>query len=65
MKCEYRQDRLTLRYSKELPIGSWKSLDVAAEAVPPEERSWQAQQREIYAELSRQLKALFSGGKAE
>ena len=55
---------LALRYSKELPTGSWKSLDIGAEAVPSEDRAWQEQQRELYAELSQQLKALFSGGDA-
>ena len=49
---------LTLRYSKELPNGSWKSIKVGAEAVPSEDRPWQEQQRELYAELSQQLKAL-------
>ena len=53
---------LALRYSKELPTGSWKSLEIGAEAVPSEDRDWQEQQRELYAELSQQLKALFSGG---
>jgi hypothetical protein len=53
---------LALRYSKELPTGAWKSLEIGAEAVPSEDRDWQEQQRELYTELSQQLKALFSGG---
>jgi len=53
---------LALRYSKELPNGSWKSLEIGAEAVPSQDTPWQEQQKELYAELSQQLKALFSGG---
>ncbi|HID87448.1 MAG TPA: hypothetical protein EYP55_08735 [Anaerolineae bacterium] len=53
---------LTLRYSKELLDGAWKSIEVGAEAVPSEDRPWQEQQKELYAELAKQLKALFSGG---
>jgi len=53
---------LTLRYSKELPTGSWKSIEIGAEAVPSEDRPWQEQQKELYAELAKQLKGLFSGG---
>jgi hypothetical protein len=53
---------LALRYSKELPTGAWKSLEIGAEAVPAEDGDWQEQQRELYTELSQQLKALFSGG---
>jgi len=53
---------LALRYSKELPTGAWKSLEIGAEAVPSEDGDWQEQQRELYTELSQQLKALFSGG---
>jgi hypothetical protein len=55
------QDNPTLRYSKELPNGSWKFIGVGAEAVPSEDRPWQEQQRELYAELSQQLKALLTG----
>jgi len=51
---------LTLRYSKELTDGAWKSIEVGAEAVPSEEQSWQAQQRELYAELAGQLRTLFT-----
>ncbi len=51
---------LTLRYSKELVDGAWKSIEVGAEAVPSEDRSWQEQQRELYTELAGQLKTLFA-----
>ena len=51
---------LTLRYSKELVDGAWKSIEIGAEAVPSEDRSWQEQQRELYAELAGQLKTLFA-----
>jgi len=33
---------------------------VGAEAAPSEEQSWQAQQRELYAELAGQLRTLFT-----
>jgi len=51
---------LTLRYSKELVDGAWKAIEVGAEAVPSADRSWQEQQRELYAELAGQLKTLFA-----
>ena len=51
---------LTLRYSKEIADGAWKSIEVGAEAAPSEEQSWQAQQRELYAELAGQLRVLFT-----
>jgi len=51
---------LTLRYSKEIVDGAWKSIEVGADAAPSEEQSWQAQQRELYAELAGQLRALFT-----
>jgi len=51
---------LTLRFSKELVDGAWKAIEVGAEAVPSADRSWQEQQRELYAELAGQLKTLFA-----
>jgi hypothetical protein len=51
---------LTLRYSRELPDGAWKSIEVGAEATPSADRAWQEQQQELYTELAAQLKTLFT-----
>jgi hypothetical protein len=49
----------TLRHSKEIG-GSWKSLEISAEASVDPGEDWQVAQATLYAQLARQFKTLWS-----
>lgn len=50
-----------IRYSEDSRKGSWKSVELSAEATVGERDNWKQSQDELYHQLAAQLKALWSG----
>ena len=51
-----------IRYSQDTGKGAWKVIELGAEGSVGAEEQWQAAQRLLYAELGKQLKALWVSG---
>ena len=49
-----------VRYSKALTDGTWKSIELSAEASLNAKEEWQEAQATLYQELGQQLKALWT-----
>ena len=50
----------TVRYSKPLPDGAWKAVELSAEASLDPTETWTEAQASLYQELGQQLKALWA-----
>ena len=59
-------DRITatIRYSQDTGKGAWKVIEVGAEGTIEDQEKWQQAQAQLYAELSAQLKELWTGSRA-
>ena len=51
-----------IRYSQDTGKGAWKVIELGAEGSVDAEEQWQAAQALLYAELGKQLKALWVNG---
>lgn len=51
-----------VQYSKAINEGSWKKVNLGAEATVTPKENWQEAQRALYAALATQLKELFTNG---
>jgi hypothetical protein len=51
-----------IRYSQDTGKGAWKVIELGAEASVDAKEQWQAAQTLLYAELGKQLKALWVNG---
>ena len=49
----------TVRYSKPLPDGGWKAVELSAEASLDPNETWTEAQAALYQDLGQQLKALW------
>jgi hypothetical protein len=50
----------TVKYSKQMTDGSWKTVQLGAEAELDITDDWQESQRELYRSLAEQLKEVWS-----
>jgi len=50
----------TVRYSKPLPDGSWKSVELSAEATLEPQETWTEAQARLYTDLGQQLRTLWT-----
>ena len=50
----------TVRYSKPLESGSWKAVELSAEATLDPQEEWLQAQASLYQDLGQQLKALWT-----
>ena len=50
----------TIRYSKPLPDGAWKAVELSAEATLEPQEAWIEAQASLYQDLGQQLKALWT-----
>ena len=50
----------TVRYSKPLPDGAWKAVELSAEASLEPNEAWIEAQASLYQDLGQQLKALWT-----
>jgi hypothetical protein len=57
-------DRVTtiVRYSQDSGKGSWKSLEIGAEATIAPNENWHTAQEQLYYQLGQQMKTLWSNG---
>ena len=53
-----------IRFSQDTGKGAWKVVEVGAEGTVDGQEGWQQAQARLYAELSAQLKELWSSGRA-
>ena len=51
-----------IRYSQDSGKGSWKSVELSAEASIDQRDNWKQSQSELYFELGAQLRSLWSSG---
>ena len=54
--------KATIRYSQDSGKGAWKSLEIGAEGTVDERELWQAALAQLYADLGREFKQLWSSG---
>ena len=52
----------TIRYSQDTGKGSWKVVELGAEASISDREFWQQAQSELYYQLTHQLRTLWSNG---
>ena len=50
----------SVRYSKPLPDGAWKAVELSAEATLDPQEGWIEAQASLYQDLGQQLKALWT-----
>jgi hypothetical protein len=50
----------TVKYSKQMTDGSWKTVQLVAEAELDFTDDWEVSQRELYRSLAEQLKEVWS-----
>ncbi len=50
----------TVRYSKPLPDGAWKAVELSAEATIEPNETWIEAQTSLYTELGQQLRTLWT-----
>ena len=50
----------TVRYSKPLPDGSWKAVELSAEATLEPQEAWKEAQASLYTDLGQQLRTLWT-----
>ena len=50
----------SLRYSKVMPSGAWKAVELSAEASLSDQENWQKAQAALYEQLGRQLTTLWT-----
>ncbi len=55
-------DRISanIRYSQDSGKGAWKALELTAEASLTPNENWQTAQADLYADLAKQFKSLWS-----
>ena len=54
--------KATLRYSQDTGEGSWKSLEVGAEAELAPNEDWHTAQHGLYRQLGEQMRVLWANG---
>ena len=50
----------TVRYSKPLPDGAWKAVELSAEATLDPQETWTEAQASLYTDLGQQLRTLWT-----
>ena len=55
----------TIKYSQNTGKRAWKAVEIGAEATLDGKERWQQAQANLYAEISQQLKTLWSNGTGE